>query len=114
MLKRKERHERHRLMVSAQNQCIASQAEHATLPAAALANVPTNPQQQIQMVPGKTQPIESISLQTQPPQLDFNYMQPQVQLPCWQAGVGPGMGCSYKPWEVEGILRSAMPLQYED
>jgi len=117
MLKRKERHERHRLMASTQRECRACQEEYATLPAAVLANAPSKPQPPMQMVivPGiSRQPADSSSLYTQPPQRECHYMQPQVQPPFWQAGMGPGMDSLYKPWEVEGILRLAMPLQYED
>lgn len=134
MLRRKERHERHRVMVANQRENRMDQADCGNLSMTALGRMPAKPQPLLEMLespellpqaprsgmsiaPERAPPAaELMAARTQPSVPHFYYMQPQMQPPLYQpgAGVGIGMDCPYKAWEVEGILRSAMPQQYED
>jgi len=115
MMKRKERHERHRVMVSAQKLWAVDQEERANVSLAALVDSVAGPQPTIPTVmPGNTHlAAGAISFAARRPNMETHYMQPHAQTPFLQTPMDPGASC-FKAWEVEDMLRSAMPLHYED
>jgi len=121
------------MMVTNQRENRMDQADVAVLSSVALGKMPAKQQQPLEVLMAPEllpqapwcggMPIaperallaaETMAVRSQPTGPEFYYMQPQMQPSLYQTGAGVGMGCPYKAWEVEGILRMAMPQQYED